>query len=311
MPQGSILGPLLFLIFVNDLPEHITNSKIVLYADDTILLFSDSDFNNIKRNIEMDLSAAQNWFQTNKLHVNVKKTQWMLFGTQQRLKQVDNCSIFLGENKLERVYDYKYLGVKMDSNLRWDVHIECMCTKISQRLGVIQRVHKYVDHCVAKMLYNSLVLSVFDYCDIIYGSCCDTLKHRLQKLQNRGARLLLHLNNRSHVLPMLNQLKWLDIDSRIKMHVYLMVHRCLYDSSIPSNLKDLFITCSSIHNHRTRISSTSGLHLHRINLVKGQNSFRFRGSALWNELPSNIRCIENFSRFKSSLIRHLLDNIHV
>ncbi len=140
MPQGSILGPLLFVIYINDFTQSINLCKVVLYADDTILLFANKDPDIIKHTVETDLESAQHWFNCNKLNRNVSKGKWMMFGTVQRLRHTKPTDLFIGENPLEKVQNYKYLGMWLNVNLDWHYHIDVMRSKISRRIGVLKRV---------------------------------------------------------------------------------------------------------------------------------------------------------------------------
>ncbi len=115
VPQGSILGPFLFVSYINDFTQSI---KVVLYAEDTILLFAHKDPDIIKHTLETDLESAQHWFNCNKLNLNVSKYKWMMFGTVQRLRRTKVTDLFIGENPLEKVHNYKYLGMWLEVNFR-------------------------------------------------------------------------------------------------------------------------------------------------------------------------------------------------
>ncbi len=130
MPQGSILGLLLFILFINDLPKCITNCKIALYADDTVLLFSAKASEEIQVNIQEDLDRAIKWFKVNRLHLNVKKIKWSLLGTYQKISKAVDITINVGNAPLKQVSEYKYLGMWIDKNLNWNYHVDKMCSKV-------------------------------------------------------------------------------------------------------------------------------------------------------------------------------------
>ncbi len=169
VPQGSILGPSLFTLYVNDLPLHVKQCKITLYADDTLLLFAHKDLNVIKQVLESDLANATFWLKENKLHLNVSKTKWTLFSTQKRLHGVMCRSVTVNGQELARFNQYKYLGVFLDTCVDWNHHIGVTAGKISQQLGVLRRVRRHLTLDTTKMLNNSLVLPFVDYCDVVTG----------------------------------------------------------------------------------------------------------------------------------------------
>ncbi len=168
MPQGSILGPLLFILFINDLPKCITNCTISLYADDTVLLFSAKISEEIRVNIQEDLDRAIKLFKENRLHLNVKKTKWSLLGTYQKINKAVDITINVGNSPLEQVSEYKYLGMWIDKNLNWNYHVDKMCSKLSRRHRILRRVKFNLPKETLYMLYNSIVLLLFDYGDVVY-----------------------------------------------------------------------------------------------------------------------------------------------
>ncbi len=128
---------LLFILFINDLPKCITNCKIALYPDDTVLLFSAKISEEIWANIQDDLDRAIKCFKENRLHLNVKKTKWSLFGRYQKISKAVDITIIVGNAPLEQVSIYKYLGMWIDKNMNWNYHIDKMCSKLSRRLGIL------------------------------------------------------------------------------------------------------------------------------------------------------------------------------
>ena len=151
VPQGSVLGPLLFLIFINDLPNCVKQSKIVLYADDTALFFANKDVMTIERVLLEELNSLNNWFHENGVIVNCSKTNVMVFGTSQSLGKTSRPVLKLSDSFLPVKEFCKYLGVIFDSNLNWHGHIDTIGSKVSCR------IRKYISIDVCKYLHNSIV----------------------------------------------------------------------------------------------------------------------------------------------------------
>lgn len=302
VPQGSILGPLLFLLYVNDLPALCMNSKVVLYADDTGILYKGKNILEIQQNLENEMKICSNWFYTNKLHLNVSKTKCMLFGTSKRLSVTQNTEkfkIMIGDETVERVKVFKYLGVLMDEHLNWHEHISYISSKISKKLGVMKRVRPYLTLEISKLLYNAIVLPHFTYCDIIWGSCDSGHIEKLQLLQNKGARIILNLGSRSHRSDMRFFLSWLSVNELINYHTCTAVFKCTR-GLVPQYLANTFQSVSSRHSHRTRQATQSNLSVPKAKLTQSQHTFTYRGITLWNNLPQHIRTASSIHTFKVS-----------
>ncbi len=176
--QWSIFRPLLFILFINDLPKCITNCKIALYADDTVLLFSAKTSEEIRVNIQEDLDRTIKWFKDNRLHFKVKKTKWSWLGTYQKINKAVDITMNAGNALLEQVSEYKYIGIWIDKNMNWNHHIDKMFSKLSRRLGILCKLKFNLPKETFYMLYNSIFLPSFDYGDVVYGNCSTiTLKN--------------------------------------------------------------------------------------------------------------------------------------
>ena len=169
VPQGSILGLILFVIYINDLSQCLMKSSIGMYADDTVIYFSGSSPGLIKQVLQNDLNYVEQWLQENKLVLNQSKTKWMLFGTRQKLEQSSDIAIQSHGQNIERVSSFCYLGVTLDEHLSWNEHVEMICHKVSKRLRLLSRIRAYLTQKAAKCVYNCLIQPIFNYTDTLWG----------------------------------------------------------------------------------------------------------------------------------------------
>ena len=171
VPQGSILGPLLFLIFINDLPE-ATNFFIRLFADDTFLCAQNKDFLMLEKEVNRELKKVYVWLASNKLTLNIKKSKFMFISKKRNIPR--DLNIKINKKKLEKCESYKYLGVIFDSNLTWKPHIEYICGKISKACGALSKIRHYVDIETLKSVYYALVHSYLRYGIVEWGNAIET-----------------------------------------------------------------------------------------------------------------------------------------
>ena len=181
VPQGSILGPLLFLLYVNDMPDVVKDSSIYLYADDTVLLNYGKNVINVKNDMQRDLGKIASWCGRNKLSLNIKKTKNMLFGSRHKLKRTKCDKLLINDAKLEFVSQYKYLGVMLDSNLAFTKHLNNVIRIVSHKINLLAKVRRYLDNRASLEIYKTMILPYFDYGDILFMK---SQKHLLSKLDH-------------------------------------------------------------------------------------------------------------------------------
>ena len=226
VPQGSILGPLLFIIYVNDMPNVIKHCKIILYADDTLLCYSSTSANDINKYVNEDLNLISQWLADNLLTLNCTKSKFLLFSSSSRLKSFTNISIFVNDHQLTRERTIKYLGITFSENLTWSDHLNKISTKINQRIGLLRRVKDFLPTKARLTVYNALILPLFDYADIIWGDKNNlSLMDQLQILQNKAAKTILDAPYLSSSTEALDKLYWHPLSHRRYLHQLLTIFK--------------------------------------------------------------------------------------
>ena len=169
VPQGSILGPLLFVLFINDLPKVLTKCRILMYADDTVMYFNAADSQVIADTLTNELVLVNKWLIDNNLFMHEGQTECMLFGTGPKLALSTSFPIVIDVKALNRVSENKYLGIVLDASLTWNAHVDYLIAKVRKRLAMLGRIRKNIDMYTAGTIYTFFVLPILDYCDTVWG----------------------------------------------------------------------------------------------------------------------------------------------
>jgi len=247
----------------------------------------------------MELKQITSWFKSNRLTLNIKKTKWMLMGSTRKTNSTPELEIKINGDTLERVSSYKYLGVILDSSLSFTDHLDEVCSKMSQRLGLLRRLRPYLCTGVANLLYKTLALPLLEYCNVVWDNCSAANKQRLQILQNRGARIILRREPRSNVGELHQALGWSLLQERRTRQICIMVYKCLHGLA-PNYLLNTFRLNNQIHSHNTRQAQL----LHKPNNTSraGQRTFAYRAAEIYNTLKPETKQATTLKAFKQSLI---------
>ena len=196
VPQGSILGPLLFLIYINDLPSVSDLLNMLMYADDTTLYCNITEVDELTINNE--LQKITDWLSSNKLSLNIKKTKCMVFHSNRKTVNYPNFKI--NDIEIERVAQFNFLGLIISSNLKWQSHIDHISIKISSVIGIMYRMKDIYPQEILQMIYSTLIIPHFNYCLLVWGS--KVLEgHKLHLLQKKALRILANDEYLAHTEP--------------------------------------------------------------------------------------------------------------
>ena len=299
IPQGSSLGPLLFLIYINDLPCALENSELDIYADDTGIFVSGKNMRILEEKVNSDLHHVCSWLKTNKLSLNALKCKYMIIGSRYNLSQISNSpNIKILDHNVERVHQIDQLGITVDDQLKWDKHVDKLCKKLSSALFAMNQV-KFLPKSSLLILYRSLVESRLTYSNVVWGNCGTTLIDKLQRLQNRAVELICRESETKDLNSAFEELSLLNVKQLINYHTAVMTYNSIH-GNCPEYLTNLFIPAQKIHNYETR-HAQHGLHPTHMHHVAGLRSFFNKGSHLWNSLPLTVQSAPTLKCFKKSL----------
>ena len=309
VPQGSILGSLLFILFINDLPLENIKSEIDMYADDTTLHNHGKFISEIETTLNEDLNYVNQWCIKNNMIINPKKTTSMLIGTVQRKATIDtNFNIQLGDQPLSSVIEQKLLGVYIDQYLDWKCQVDHICKNISSRLLLFSKVKKYLDKRCRILFFNAYILPIFDYCCTIWGNCNDEGIQRITKLQKRAARFILDAPILTPSKELFVQLNWLSFQDRVSYNKLILTYKILKNKT-PEYLKALCIQSSDMNSRNLRSVTNNNLVMIRPNTNILKKSFTYSSAILWNKLPVNIKTCSSLITFKTKCFKHLFENV--
>ena len=254
VPQGSILGPLLFLAYINDMPaDCLQHTQASLFADDTVLYCTAPSSGESEEKLNDDLSRIRLWLNKHKLTLNVSKSKFTLIGGSRRLKSFGSITLKIEEEEIEQVTSYKYLGVEINETLTWTYHVESIRKRVAQRLGLLQRIKHLLPQYSRELLVNSLILPLLDYADIVWGDKNNkTLMDNLQVLHNKAAKYVLNLPNKESSTRALTLLSWRPLSARRKIHRCAFVYRAIqsHKGKNPFNIPNL--QGQDYHKYNTR-----------------------------------------------------------
>ena len=205
MPQGSVLGPLLFLLYINDLHVAIKHCKVHHFADDTNLLIINKSLKRLNELLNIDLKNLTNWLNANKTSLNVSKTELIIFKPKRKPLNF-NIKIKLNGKRLHPTDSVKYLGVKIDSKLNWKSHAYATATKLNRANAMLYKVRDFVDANILKSIFYALFESHINYACIIWGQNISTI-NRLYIFQKKALRIINFNNHYSKVIKIADKVK--------------------------------------------------------------------------------------------------------
>jgi hypothetical protein len=304
VPQGSILGPLLFIIYINDI-TNVSNLAIpIMFADDTNLFLSDHNLTNLVKTANDELAKISFWFKLNKLSLNIKKTNFILFRSSNNPLQTE-LDINIDDNKIKQVHSTKFLGVIINQTLSWKEHIQLIKQKVNKNCGIIRKIRHSVPQSILITLYFTLIHPYLSYCNIVWAIDKTTFLDKLFVSQKKAIRIITNSKYNTHTEPLFSKLAILTITQLNDFQIGCFVYCCI-NCALPIKFCALYNKNTSVHSYNTRQSNK--LHCDYRRLSLRSKTVRHYGVFLWNSLTDDICTAISFSVFKHKLKSYLLTN---
>ena len=321
VPQGSVLGPLLFLIYINDLPNISETLKFFLFADDTNIYYEADNLKDLERIVNKELKWLNQWLSVNRLALNISKTNFVIFHPYNKPTK-ELITIKINKKAIAEEKYVKYLGVLIDSTLSWKYHIDNLTKKISRAIGVMYKIRYYVNSSILMNLYYSLIYPYLLYAIQVWGLAFDSNLKKVITLQKKAIRMMT-FNDSSyeyrgplvHTDPLFKELKILKVNDIYKLRILQFIYDSINGIS-PTQFKNWFTLNVNLHDHATRTNSTDLNNNRELTLTNnifipyarttyyGLKSIKVTGPKIWNSIPFNIRNNESRYVFTRSVKSH-------
>ncbi|MCG7877652.1 MAG: reverse transcriptase family protein [Candidatus Thiodiazotropha endolucinida] len=304
VPQGSILGPTLFLLFINDLPLYLNHCLADLYADDSTIHISGKNRIEIESKLQSDGDNTHKWSERNMLPIHYGKSTCMSLGTRQKLDKAGRLNLKIDDVQINQVSSQKLLGLYIDETISWNPHIDHLCSVITSKISLLKQLSSYVPTNIQKMFYQSYILPIIDYGSLSWGSTSNNNIDRINKLQKRAARIILKADFTTPSAEMFEQLGWMSVASRINYNKAVFTYKAL-NNLTPSYISDLLKPTTQTHNRKLRSSDNGSLTLPRASTALYSGSFSWSATKLWNTLPTSVRLSSSLNIFKKNFREHV------
>ena len=299
VPQGSILGPLLFIISVNDICNVSPMLFKILYADDTCVLISGNHLNDLIDRLNTELISLNNWFKANKLSLNTNKSFFMTFHRSRIKPNVIN-RVVIDNHQLTQVNSAKYLGVIIDHKLNWIEHISYVKSKMSKGIGIMFKARQFLTKKALLMLYHAYIYPYMTYCIEVWGCASQTQLNCLFLLQKKIIRIMSFSHYLAHTNPLFLSMEVLPLMKIFMYKVELIMYK-YSNNLLPECISLLYLRNDSIHEHNTR-------GCHQVRVLHGAKTFSNISARIWNVLTNKFNCDVSMSIFKCKLKLFLLHN---
>ena len=303
VPQGSILGPLLFITFMNDLSLEINDpQKLKMFADDSTILVAGRTLEYVNQQLTNCLKPISSWIGNHGMALNVAKTESMVICTRPKLARLQGQRIQIIHNgtAIKSVDSNKLLGLVLDEQLTDEV-----CSKVLKRINLLKAIKTYLPQCSRQSFYKSLIQPIIDYACVIWGATSQYNLDRILRLQKYAARVILNIKRPQDVpsSELFSKLNWMTINQRVDYFTSIMMYKTI-NKSTPNYLHNRFEYVKDKHQINTRSAASGNLFIPKLSSKTGQRSFLYRGVTAWKGLSVGARdySLEEFKKYVAGIV---------
>lgn len=296
VPQGSILGPTLFLLYINDISQYGIKATINIYSDDVLIYYASADINDLNKHLQDSLDNISYWYEKNRLVLSAEKCGVMLVTNKTNVEEI--C-LRLNDDMLQQVDHFKYLGVYLDCHLTFNSHVLKKVSQMKSKLSFLRRLSTYLPQVALNKVYKALILPSLDYAITVWGQTSINNVNLLYRQEKLAARILCNdfdfINTRGDDLC--NSLGWKNFNERLKFAISCTLYKAIH-GLLPQYLCDPIIFDFEVHGYHTRGAINNNLHLPFPKNEKFKQSLYYNGAVIWNNLENMLRDSTSFTMFK-------------
>ena len=300
VPQGSVLGPLLFILYANDFSQYIKNSSCNMWADDNLLYVTGNTIHEVQTKLQETTDDANYWYKKNKLAINVPKCNIMTVSSHQK-KIEKPLEISLNDVTITQVKNMKYLGLQMDENLLWNEQVAYLARTIAPKLHCFRKLRNALPSPLLSKIFKSCIQPHLDYCCSVWGFLPDSKLKKIQHIQNSAARIVKNNFDFKNIrgLELVKELGWQNFRERRDFLTSSLMFKCIHGIA-PHYLSDQVVMMCDVIPYGTRSTYDMNVHLPYARTEYFKKSFQYTGGELWNQLTDNIKESPTLRKFKAS-----------
>lgn len=309
VPQGTVLGPNLFLLYINDIVQYVNKCNIQLFADDTLLYLIGENVDEIVNTINEELRIIEKWLSGNSLDVNTSKTKFLIIKSKYNMIDINSHSgIYINGESIEQVRECKYLGVIIDENLTFSSHASYLTNKIAKKVNYLGRVGNVIGTWTKLLIYKTIILPHLNFCASILFLLNNTEISNMQKKQNQALRTILKCSRYTSIRYMLESTGLLSVKQTIFVNAMTVIYK-IKNGLLPPHLLEECTFVEDIHNYDTR--SRGNFYVTTVTTNYSQNNLFHKGLIEFNKLPVELKNSESLVSFKNKCRKYAVEYVDI